>query len=504
MILLLGDSNFRNTMEEHGESLTAAIGEELKFFMVTSNESLKLQLENRDDEPKIVVIGTPLNEIVHKYNDNKKKGRAETIREVLEEQNKLVRQAASANSQVLFLLVPPFYRAEPQWISSRISLGVFYVKDFVGEDGPWNIAIANPVKITDADLSDDKVHLNKTGKEKLRKALEADILACKSNLGEEISQDWASQLSTSDAPTPQTMRKRPREEDATAMEEDEEGTTTIKKARLDTVLDRIDILVKELQEDRAATKAEVTTITQKVNEESKKVEDIQNTVEVLKKEVKNDVTFSAEVREDIDGLENENLKCVVIVRKLEASNVPKEKIALKAFIQAEARKLVAEILDQEASNTVRYAAPLYSYVDPSKKDNKEGLVTPFKIGFSTKDMAVKFREAAIKKSKEEGSKYKNTYFTFYQSFGTKIRSILMWGVCDGIKTPEKQAWVNMGAAKPTIQIKEGGKITKTLTFVQAMTEYKEKIPAKSLEEAGKLARKHFPGKAAKTFIVLKD
>ncbi len=97
MILLLGDSNFRNTLEEHGESLTASIGEEIKFFMVTSNESLKLQLENREDEPKIVVIGTPLNEIVHKYNDNKKKGRAETIREVLEEQNPWTRRGSTIN-----------------------------------------------------------------------------------------------------------------------------------------------------------------------------------------------------------------------------------------------------------------------------------------------------------------------------------------------------------------------------------------------------------------------
>jgi hypothetical protein len=116
MILVLGDSNFRNTMEEFGESLSATIGHQISFCMTTSNESMKLQLENRTDSPKIVVIGSPLNEIVAKYNENKKKGRAETIREVLEEQNKLVRQAAEANENVLFLLVPPFLRLEPSWL----------------------------------------------------------------------------------------------------------------------------------------------------------------------------------------------------------------------------------------------------------------------------------------------------------------------------------------------------------------------------------------------------
>ncbi len=506
MILLLGDSNFRNMMEEHGESLSAAVGEEIKFFMATSNESIKLHLEGRTDEPKMVVIGTPLNEIVQKYNDNKKKGRAETIREVLEEQNKLVRLAAAANTGVLFVLVPPFHRADPQWIVERISLGTFYVKDFIGDDGPWNLAVANPIKILDADLGDDKVHLNKDGKEKLRKSLQTDILMCKANLGEEQHIDWASQISNSDAPTPGTLKKRPRNADVEMSDGDdeEEDTPTTKKARFDTVLDRLDILVKEMREDRTVTRNEIQMVSQRVEEESKKVEEVKSTVENLQKAIHNDIDFTAQVREDIDGLENENLKNTVIVRKLPGENVPKEKKALKAFIQSKARELVKEILDEEASKAVKYAAPLYSYIDHTKKDNKEGLVPPFKVGFAYKDVACRFKEAAVKKSKEEGSTYKQTYFTFYQSFGTKIRSILMWGACDSIKTTEKEAWVNMGAAKPTLQIKEGGRIIKTLTFVQAMNEYKGKIPTKALEEAAKLAKKHFPGKIEKTFIVIKD
>ncbi len=62
----------------------------------------------------------------------------------------------------------------------------------------------------------------------------------------------------------------------------------------------------------------------------------------------------------------------------------------------------------------------------------------------------------------------------------------------------------MSAAKPTLQVKEGGKIVKTMTFVQAMTDYRDKIPAKSKDEAQKLAKKHFPGKVEKTFIAIKD
>jgi hypothetical protein len=133
-----------------------------------------------------------------------------------------------------------------------------------------------------------------------------------------------------------------------------------------------------------------------------------------------------------------------------------------------------------------------------------GLVPPFKIGFSAKDVAVKFRDEAVKKAKEDGSEYKDTYFSFYQSIGTKVRCVLMWAICDVIKSTERECWVTQNLAKPTLQIKEGGRIIKSLTFVKAVNEYRDKIPAKAIEEATKIAKKHFSGKLEKTFIVLKD
>jgi hypothetical protein len=503
MILLLGDSNFRNMMEVHGEALSANVGEEIKFHMATSNETIRIHLEGRTDTPKVVIIGSPINEIVLKYNENKKKGRAETIKEVLEEQYKIVKAAAEANGDVLFLLVPPFLRLDPQWFKERVSLAIFHVKDFVGEDGPWNLAVANPIKLSEEDVSDDKVHLNQSGKEKLFKAIESDINICKTNLGESQQPplDWASQMFSQETPTPSTIRKRVRNEEDNG---DEEENTSGKKARLDTVLDRIDLLMKKIDDERATSKAEMTELTNKVDEGAKKVEEIKTTVDKLEKISKNDVSFSAELREDLDSLENENLKNTVIVRKLKGANVPKEKKALRTYIQEKARGLVKEILDETAANNVKYAAPLFAYIDPTKKDNAAGLVPPFKIGFGSKDIGVKFRDAAVKIAKEEGSQYKDTYFTFFQCFGTKVRSILLWGLSDVLKSDTRQVWVTQNNAKPTLQFKEGGRIVKNLSFVNAMHEYKDKIPQKSIDEAYKIARKQFSGKLEKTFIVLKD
>ncbi len=60
-----------------------------------------------------------------------------------------------------------------------------------------------------------------------------------------------------------------------------------------------------------------------------------------------DDSLTAEMREDIDGLENENLKNTVIVRKLATKeSVPKDKKALRNFIQSKARELVMKIVNK--------------------------------------------------------------------------------------------------------------------------------------------------------------
>ncbi len=147
---------------------------------------------------------------------------------------------------------------------------------------------------------------------------------------------------------------------------------------------------------------------------------------------------------------------------------------------------------------------MYSFVDPSKKDNQSGLIPPFKIGFGSKEMAIKFRDEAVKLAKVDGSEYKNTYFSFFQTTGTRIRMVIMWSIADNLKNDSRQVWVTQNSSKPVLQIKEGGKIVKTLSYVKAVTEYRDKIAQKALDEAKKLAKKSFEGNLEKTFIVIKD
>jgi hypothetical protein len=502
-VLLLGDSNMRNTWEANKDRLSAAVGEEVVFKMSTSNESIKAHLEGAGTQPKIVFIAPPLNEVVKTVQKSPAKGRDATLREVIGELGKIVHDNAKSNATALHILIPPFLRLEPSWIQTRVRLGVFYVKETITTKSPWNIAMASQIEITEEDLSSDRVHLNEKGKKKFYLSLVSDILKCKDILEEETPRmDWSSQLSeTHEPPTPNTLRKRTRNEDE---EEEEEGAGR-KKARLDTIIDKLDGLVKEIKQDRAESKKELEKVELRVEENTVAINEVKVQVDTLEKEVTKKDVLTAEMREDIDGLENENLKQVVVVRKLKAEEpVPKETKALKKYIQDLARKLVTSITNADLAKQVKYGAPLYSFIDPTKKDNQAGLVPPFKIGFLTKDAAVKFRDAALKEAKKENSTYKKTYFTYFQSQGTRVRVMILWSIADNLKSDTKEVWVSQNTSKPTLQVKEGGKIVENLSYVKAVTKYEDKIAKKTIDEATKIAKKNFAGNLKQTFVVLKD
>ncbi len=388
-IHLLGDSNLRNTLEINTDRLVTATSEEFIFKMATSNESIKTYLEAIMEDPKIIFIMTPLNEVCKTVQKNQAKGRDETLRAVIEETSKIVHASAAVRKNTLHVLIPPFLRLDPSWYSTRVRLGIFYVREYITATSPWNIVTSSITDIATEDLCDDKIHLNAQGKEKFYKVLEADILKCKENLSSvEVGQpmEWAADVS--EPPTPATLRKRIRNRNQSGSEDEE---TFGKKAKLDTVLDKLDSLVKEIKQERADTKQELGAINIAVEESKVAVGELKEQVAGFAAQSKKKDVLTAEMREDIDSLENENLKQVVVVRKLKAEDnaaVPKEKKALRTYVQSISRALVAKILDQEAAKQVKYGAPLYSFVDPTKKDNAAGLVPPFKIGFASKDMAV--------------------------------------------------------------------------------------------------------------------
>ena len=242
MILILGDSNYRNTMETYGESLSMAVGEEVLFEFVSSVESLRLALTGRKDEPSIVVAGSPLNEIASIVNKNQKKGRDETVKMVIEDMVKAMVASAVANPTCAHIVMPPFARQDPKWIEEKVKLAYFYTKDGISEakKRAYNLAVGSIVDITIDDLGEDKLHLNDLGKEKLYGIIEADLSKCKESTtdtqeGMELNHDWASQMGNEvEPPTPASIRKRVRNVEES---DSDSGSDGKKKARLDSSKD---------------------------------------------------------------------------------------------------------------------------------------------------------------------------------------------------------------------------------------------------------------------------
>jgi len=63
MILLVGDSNLRNVVEENQKAISTKLNDEIVFEQAGTNESLKTILEASATEYNQVVIATLLNEI---------------------------------------------------------------------------------------------------------------------------------------------------------------------------------------------------------------------------------------------------------------------------------------------------------------------------------------------------------------------------------------------------------------------------------------------------------
>jgi len=562
MILILGDSNYRNTLDIHGERLSLAVKEKINFVMITSNESLKTQLQSANNY-KIICLAAPMNEIANRVkNGGKGRGRDETIKIVVDEQNKMINESANTEGRLgtIHLILPPFLRQDPAWMEERLKWTIFNLRDRISENSPWNVGIGNPINVVAEDLMPDKVHLNANGMEKLFKGLESDLKKCKENLGEGVealSQDWASQVTDelmNEPPTPGSMRKRARDDPESDEEEEEEEVTpkVTKKAKKDSAGDKMDkmlSLMQEMKEENALARTGFGDLKDKVEITDKKVDGLKLEFDGIKGDIARDTELTAEMLENIDGLENENLRTTVIIRKLKAEKtVPKDKAELRKYIQDLARVLVTKVVNNAtAAKGVKYASSLYSFVDPTKKDNREGLVPPFRICFNSRDVAVEFREKAVKMAKEgmprrtfgenqdewmdEGNGgnqqpaqgapaqgapaqgapaqgavtnvCQGAYFSYYQTAATRFRITLMWAVADGLKTKSKQVWVSQGN-KPTLQVKEGGKVTKSLSFVQTMGEYSDKINKKTLDDVKKAATKLFAGHLEKTFIVIKD
>jgi hypothetical protein len=513
---IVGDSNFRELYSAYKDDFAKTLKSPVKFEYATSVVSVGTVLESPNLKSDIVFIASPTNEISQRSRNNTK-SREGIIESVLTEFFDIIGQAASKMSATLFVVCYPPLRLEPPWIEGKMEFYGETLRKTLNNTNASNVHLGSEISITQNDLKADRVHLNKEGLKKLyenivgdMKTAFAEVTVLRTGEGQDDMEEDSPSSSSESTPTAsasqRSLRKTPARNKRHFEEPEDAGKGAKKRrsngAKIESVLDKLDLFMRELREDRNKN-------TERFDHVESKIEAVVVGQEALKKEMKNikeaDNSFSASVREDLDAIENLNSRDTVIIKKLKIDRVcPTEKTELSALILETGKEVLTLIMGDTTS--MKYISPLFQRNERRiPKEGERNELPPFKITFRLVSDAIIFKEKAIAASKDPSHRLYKAYFAHQQNVGTRIRLMLLWSIADYLKKKEnKDSWVSQSSPKPTLMVKHVGTQVKTYSYIDAVTSYGEKIEGKVLDEAHKLARKFYYGQVEKVFLVLKD
>jgi hypothetical protein len=346
-VTIVGDSNFRDLFTKSKDEIETESGSEVEFVQATSVASVKAYLETLVKKG-VVFIGYPMNEIGQKSRNNTK-SREGIVEAVIADLYTQVNVTADRKEDVMFVICQPFLRLDPPWIKGKLTFMSDHLKTTHNCTGSKNVHLGSVIEAEADDLKADNVHLNEKGLLKLKNILTTDIKVAKNEF--EILQTGGQDESMEEAVTPVNIgskearelrktparRKRPHE-DTNA--DSQKGKHKKKKDGIEAVLDKLDLMMERLDGDRAANMSRFNVVEQRLEESSKAHENLKKEVDNIKK---SDNNFAATVREDLDAVENINLRDTVIVKKLATeAEIPKDKKDLTNLIMTTAREIITQ------------------------------------------------------------------------------------------------------------------------------------------------------------------
>jgi hypothetical protein len=496
MIYFIGDSNLRGSIEDNQALLGTVFNEPPIFEQAGSNEAVRVALETMEDISKYshIYIATLLNEISIK--GKLVKTRDDIISQVTKAQADIVQDFATKSPTTEFLIVPPFLRLEPAWIPDKLRMICLSLKDHLEQLGLKNVSYLKQCQIEETDLqTSDKVHLMEKGRLKLIESI----------IGQEKqggSMDWASQTPSA-TKTPRFNLRSTNKRTRGSPDSDEEHNNKKGRSDLQAILAKLTSLSDEMKEERAAAAEKTEAIVAKLNVNIQSTAG--NKVRIDKIELRVDKTdlSIAKLKEDLDAVENENQKNIVLVRRLKAATrMSNNKAEMNVILKRIADELLVEV--GTAPGLVKFVTLAYSNLDPAKQASRPGQVPVFKIGFKNKEDAIEFRETAAKMAKDPTHRLHKVGFSFQQCAGTRIRSSILWSIATKLKAEGKDAWVNSNSNKPKLQVKTGERYPRDYSYTDAIENYGQKLTEEDLKEVTAQAKKMFAGQCAQIFGILKD
>ncbi len=497
MILFVGDSNLRNVVEENQQVLKNKLGEDTIFEQAGTNEALKTALQTHNDKVFTkVIVGTLLNEVG--YKGKAVKSRDDVINNITKEQVDIMIKFADLHTNTTYIVLPPFMRFEPAWIPDKLRMITLSLKDYTEGAKRNNILFGYPVDITEGDVSSvDKVHLNESGKAKFLNSLIGDNSAIKAT-----TMDWAQ------TPTPARITRSTSKRTRNASVSDEEEVVVKKRTKgpdvSTAILEKLNRMTEELREDRLKTNSQIQTLGNKLDLNVDTTNANTAKIAELSKEQETCTNVVAGIKEDLDGVENENMRDVILVRKLKTGQaIPSKKAEINEMLKTVAADLVTRVGGNPTM--IKFVAMAYNEIDQTKQQGRKDLMPAFKIGFKSKENAIKFKENGTKLAKDKNGDLHKVVFAYQHCSGTRIRTQIMWKIVNKLKEQQgKEAWVNVNYTKPRIQVKSDKKFPTEYTYVAAIEKFKDLLTDDDLKEVNAQAKKFFNGQCKQLFLILKD
>lgn len=329
------------------------MGIDVQFEQATNNASIKAALEKeRNPRPTIYYISSILNEISQKT--GKGKPTEGVIKAVTEEQNIVINTEAAKieNTSILYLVCNPFLRQEPKWMEEKLLQIKFYMREQHTIYSPANVIIVGEPIIESTDLVSDKIHLTDDGKRKFHEKILADLQEGKKEIEnfQTLGMDWSNEdLSQKlSQKTPKTAKKRARDE----IEEVTPPSSPKKKKENESIMDMLKSIMSELKEDRKKTNTKTDELEESIDKLKESEIELRQEVSSLITKKEEEAIFSATMREDLDAIENDSLRSIVIVKKLKTEKtVNTDKITMGLLVQQEARSLVKDVLGDDKDVT---------------------------------------------------------------------------------------------------------------------------------------------------------
>ena len=273
-----------------------------------------------------------------------------------------------------------------------------------------------------------------------------------------------------------------------------------KNADMEVKVEAVSKKVTEIATDCEKVLGRVTGFMASTNEVVEKITTTQTEVKIRLDQI--DRSF-ARLKEETDTLDNDRLRDTIIAKKVQTEEkIPNDSKAILELIRGLTKQMIEDVLGREArTKYIGLAFP----IDPTKMKlgNKE--VPPFKFQFRAREDSLEFKSKAVDMAKKPNGKYSGAYFTFPQNAATRIRVQVLWAIAKNLKNDTTESWVSQGTTRPSLMFKpENLKYPRALSYVQAVTEFGDKVPRQELVAPANLANRFFRGEVERIFIILED